>query len=164
MTTLLIVTLVVTQATLGFAYSLQLRNGTANGLWGNIPAPTRSYYMWSALAAYVLNLGLVVHFVQDTGASAWHRVALVGGLVVYYGLQVAFLPMLRHAVSSQKKGAVRCLLAACVLPMAVILMAGLHRAVELDVKTLRGAVLAAAAILPFAHVLVNDFILFGYRF
>lgn len=164
MSTLLLTTLVVTQATLGFAYSLQLRDAKGADFWGKILTPNRSYYLWSALAAYVLNLGLVVHFVQDAGASAWHRAALVGGLVAYYGLQVAFLPMLRHAVSSQKKSSVRCLLAVCVLPMAVILMAGLHRAVELDVRTPRGALLAAAAVLPFAHVLVNDFILFGSRF
>jgi len=164
MATLLLVTLVVTQATLGFAYSLQLRDATAKDFWGNIPTPRRSYYLWSALAAYVLNLGLVVYFVQDAEASAWHRTALAGGLIAYYGLQVAFLPMLGRAVSSQKKSAVRCLLAACVLPMAVVLMVGLHRAVELDVRTLSGAVLVAAAVLPFVHVLVNDFILFGHRF
>lgn len=161
---LLFITLVVTQAALGFAYVLQLRGATADKYWGNITAPGRPYYLWCAFAAYVLNLGLVAHFVVDDGASAWHRGALVGGMILYYGLQIGFLPMLKEAVSSQKKGAVRCLLAACVVPMAVILMAGLHRAVELDVRTLRGFALAAAAILPFAHVLVNDFILFGYRF
>ena len=158
----LLTTLLLTQATLWAVYSQQFQEKV--DYWGEITKTSRRrYYLVSALIAYLLNLGLAIYLVADEDAKPWQRYLFAVSILVYYVLQLFFLPLVSQAVRTGDKTTVRLLLAVCILPIAVCAVIGVWRAVDSPLGF--GSVFAGVgALVPLAHVAINDFYLFGFNF
>lgn len=156
-------TLVLTQAALWAAYSVQFQK-KSEAYWGRITSDSKKrYYLISALVAYFLNLGLAVYLIADKNAKPWQRHVFAASTFLYYVLQMFFLPLLEKAVRSGDKTAVRVLLGVCIVPIAACAVIGVWRSVNTPLGF--GSVFAAVgAVFPLLHVAVNDFYLFGFDF
>ena len=156
-------TVVLTQAALWAAYAQQFKE-KSDAYWGEITDTNdKRYYLVSALVAYVLNLGLAVYLIADPDAKPWQRYTFAAAMIVYYLLQIFFLPLLQQAVKTGDKTTVRLLLAVCILPIAVCAAIGVWRAVNSPLGF--GSVFAGTgAVVPLLHVAINDFYLFGFNF
>lgn len=171
--TTLAAALAVSQLGLGAAYLVQLRRIRAQprSVWGRIRSSReRTYYLMTALVAYLAHLALAALLVARKDAPPAARYLFATGLLAYYVMQFFFLDLLLRAVTTGKRTAVRVLLGACVVPMGVCAWAAgryawpLLRQQQGAGKVGVGAAVAALAALPLAHVLVNDFALFSFRF
>mgnify|MGYP004338913977 CR=1 FL=1 len=165
----LVAALVASQVGLGAAYVVQIRRirGQPRSVWGRISsARARTYYLMTALVAYLAHLALAVLLAARNDVAPNTRYLFAAGLVAYYAMQFFFLDLLLQAVVTGSRSAVRVLLGACVLPMGVCAWAAGRYAWSLRRrgKTSVAAVVATLAALPLAHVLVNDFALFSFRF
>lgn len=156
-------TLVLTQSALWAAYAQQFKE-KSDAYWGEITDTNeKKYYLVSALIAYVLNLGLAVYLIADPDAKPWQRYIYALATIVYYVLQILFLPLLSQAVKTQDKTMVRLLLGVCIVPMIACAVIGMWRAVNSPLGF--GSIFAGTgAILPLLHVAINDFYLFGFNF
>ena len=149
-------TLVATQAALWGAYAVQLGSYGSAAHWGGIGPRMRTYFAATAAIAYLCHLGVGVYLVAaPTAARPWQRYAFAAGAAAYYALQLFFLPLLWRAISTGDRTAIRVLLGACIVPMAVCAAAGISTS-DLAV--------GVAATLPLVHVAVNDFAAFGFTF
>lgn len=151
----LIATLVATQVALWGAYAVQLGSYGSAALWGRIGPRMRTYFAATAAIAYLCHLGVGVYLVAAPRARPWQRYAFAAGAAAYYVLQLFFLPLLRRAIATSDRMAVRVLLGACIVPMALCAAAGIGTS---DVAV------GVAATLPLVHVAVNDFAAFGFTF
>tara|TARA_Y100001970_G_C13966480_1_gene715894 strand:- start:161 stop:661 length:501 start_codon:yes stop_codon:yes gene_type:complete len=156
-------TLVLTQAALWAAYSQQFKE-KSEAYWGEITDTNQKrYYLASAIVAYVLNLGLAIYLIADPDAKPWQRYLYAMATVVYYLLQIFFLPLLSKAVKTGDKTTVRLLLGVCIVPMTACAVVGIWRAVNSPLGF--GSIFAGTgAIVPLLHVMINDFYLFGFNF
>lgn len=172
--TTLAAALAVSQLGLGAAYLVQLRRIRAQprSVWGRIRSSReRTYYLMTALVAYLAHLALATLLAARKDVPPTARYLFAAGLLVYYAMQFFFLDLLLRAVTTGKRAAVRVLLGACVVPMGICAWAAGRYAWSLLRKQPGGgkvvgvgAAVAALAALPLAHVLVNDFALFSFRF
>ena len=156
-------TLVLTQGALWAAYAQQFKE-KSDAYWGEITDTNeKRYYLVSALIAYALNLGLAIYLIADPDAKPWQRYLYAAATVVYYMLQILFLPLLSQAVKTQDKTMVRLLLGVCIVPMTACAVVGMWRAVNSPLGF--GSIFAGTgAIVPLLHVMINDFYLFGFNF
>ena len=155
----LLIVLLVTQCALWAGYSIQI-DRSAN-YWGRIGSKHhRSYFLVAAGIAYLMHLIVGGYMVADhDGLEKWHRIAFGVGVVIYYGAQMAFLPMLAKANMTGQKTGVRALLIACVVPLLATTVAAGHFAVVS--KTWWVLIFSVLTLL---HVAINDAALFGFRF
>ena len=156
-------TLVLTQSALWAAYSQQFGKN-ADAYWGRITdTRQKRYYLVSAMVAYVLNLGLAVYLIADRDAKPWQRYVFATATIVYYLLQMFFLPLLSQAVKTGDKTTVRLLLGVCIVPITACAVVGMWRAVHSPLGF--GSIFAGTgALVPLLHVVINDFFLFGFAF
>ena len=123
-----------------------------DSLWGSVPKQgwIRTYLLLSAAIAYVCNLVSVFSFERKD------RTAVILCVLAYYGLQILFVPAVRSSLEGHLNGnVVRLLLGLCCVP--ILILAGL------SVQDGKGW-LIALCILSAAHVVVNDFVLYGFMF
>tara|TARA_B100000683_G_scaffold253445_1_gene271209 strand:- start:389 stop:856 length:468 start_codon:yes stop_codon:yes gene_type:complete len=123
--------------------------------FGNFPRPLWGYALLTASIAYVANLAFVGVAVADPKLSAEDAYIIAACVFLYYALQVFFIPLVRASTQHAKsRWMARSMLIACVIPMAVVAGIGVRM----------GRVAGALAIIPAAHVLINDAILYGFLF
>ena len=122
--------------------------------FGGVPGGAQAYFLGAALVAYVANL-VFIGMLAAKGTGAEQNVA-TACVLVYYVLQVGFIPLVRASQSGAcSPNLVRALLLACVIPISVL--AGLAVRAKRTVLSVLGIVTAL-------HVLVNDAILYGFLF
>ena len=122
--------------------------------FGAVPEGARIYFLAFALIAYIANIAFISILAAD--GTGEEQNAATACVLVYYVLQLAFIPLVRASQSGAcSPNWVRALLLVCVLPVAVL--AGIA-------VRARRALLSALGILVSLHVLVNDAVLYGFLF
>lgn len=145
----LLLTVIATQVSLWSSYVVFKAN---DSLWGSVPKQgwLRTYLLLAAAIAYVCNLASVFSFERKD------RLAVILCVLAYYGLQILFVPAVRSSLDGHLNGnAVRVLLGLCCVP--ILVLAGL------SVQNGKGW-LIALCMLSAAHVVMNDFVLYGFLF
>lgn len=140
--------------------------GGVDALWGGFPARFRGAFLASASLAYALNAALVAWVALSGRAPEAAKWAVAAATLGYYSLAALCAPLLAWAVAggapAARRRAVRALLAVAVLPMALVaLVASRHPLAGEDATPGLGALKGALALLPLAHVLVGDALLFS---
>ena len=152
MNTLLLLTLLLTQTALWVGYSYQLQGTTLSKFWGNVPEGMWGYLLGAAALAYAMNLFLVAKLsFHDLNPSLAYWAA--GATLMYYVLQMFFLPLVEQAVGNGgSRWPVRILLLVCILPIAALAGIGI------------GEGFVISSVFPLLHVIVNDALLYGFLF
>ena len=109
--------------------------------FGAVPVQLHTYMLFSAFLAYACNLFLTIRISKSGASDSTFQLASLS----YYVLQLLFIPFVRTAPGN----AVRILLGLSCIPIWV-----LH-------KYSRNTTERILSLSVFAHVFVNDFILFG---
>lgn len=152
MPSMLLPTVAATQIALWIGYQYQLKGVATPTFWGNVPANRWTYFLAAAGVAYVLNLYLLVRL-SFLDLTAGITAVAIAATIVYYVLQMFFLPMVKHAVfNNGSRWPVRILLLACAVPMLLLGLIGIQHGFYVS------------SILPFLHVLINDALLYGFTF
>ena len=152
MPSMLLPTVVALQIALWIGYQYQMKGVATPTFWGNVPPNRWTYFLAAAGVAYALNLYLLTRlsFLDlTTGITA----VAIAATIVYYVLQMFFLPMVKHAVSNNgSRWPVRILLLVCAVPLLALGLIGIQHGFYVS------------SILPFLHVLINDALLYGFTF
>jgi hypothetical protein len=80
-------------------------------------------------------------------------------LIAYYGLQLFFLPFVLHG----SKIAVQILLFMCIFPLLYLSYITINYSKNINSNTEK-VFLYTTSILPLAHIVINDFIRYGFKF
>lgn len=153
--TLLVVSIVV-NVCLWVEYAVMRPSGRD---FGAVRGEMRVYMLTAAAIAYACNVayvGLVVAApLKRLKASQVDTVTVA--TVVYYVLQLAFLPLVRASLKNDEvsKFWVQSVLLLCIIPMAVLAIVAMQA---------KNPALIALSIIPLLHVTVNDAVLFGGMF
>lgn len=143
----------VTNGLLWYSYA-RMRASTAD--FGRVARSQHVYFLVAAAVAYACNLAFVWRLASSRRASTgvlWTAAACV---VIYYLLQLLFLPAVRAALRhGASRNYARALLIACIAP--VVVLAGLGVQMRSAVLTVLGCIVAL-------HVTLNDAILYGFAF
>lgn len=151
--TLLLVVTAACQALLWISYAI-MRPTSKD--FGNVPTNLHAYLIVTFGLAHVANLAFVTRLALYPEASDDVLRVATGMVVLYYGMQLAFLPLVRAATEhGYSKRYVRILLVACVAPMVVLAAMGLQT---------RDSFLGITGVFPAAHVLLDDALLYGLLF
>ena len=149
------VTLVVT-AILGNAILLlsYLVTSPSTADFGRVPKSLHLYLLVAALIAYLCHLAFVALLAREQRASD-NALYLSAACVAFYcSLQLAFVPLVRRVVAGKSSvWSLRALLMLCIIPM--VLLAGIG--IEVG-----GLTLATLGLIPAAHVVLNDAIVYGF--
>lgn len=124
--------------------------------FGNVPNRLRRYLLISAIVTFICILASVGVLLSRDDDSDATLIFVSINLVVYYVLQMAFLPLVRASTQGgASKWVVRWLLFACIVPITAVAAIGVKaQDPRLSVFGLTAAV----------HTLVNDAILYGFLF
>ena len=76
-------------------------------------------------------------------------------VLIYYTLQLFFIPLVRASQNGYSKNWVRALLIICIVPMTILAGIGIESG---------DASLSILGMITALHVLVNDAVLYGYLF
>lgn len=141
----------LTQVALWTGYKYQLE-GPASNYWGKIPKSKWMPILTVASIAYLLNLYLLINL-------SFHNLdkktvaIVIFSVLLYYGMQMFFLPLAKHAVTTNgSRWPVRILLLACIVPMLVLAIVGIKNGYYIS------------AILPLLHVAFTDAFSYGFAF
>jgi hypothetical protein len=147
----------VLNAALWLSYAV---TGVHSADFGRVPAALHAYLLVAAAVAYACNLATVGLLARDARAIGAVDVHIATACVaVYYTLQLGFVPLVRAAVAGRlSRNWVRALLLAAAAPMAVLAGLGVKHAPH------SGPLLPALSLTAAAHVLLNDFAVYGYLF
>ena len=157
--------LVATQIALWVSYYLFFKQKNVNfkSLWGNTPKSFRSWLLFAASVAYVMNLLLIISMANSNNLTDNEESILIACIVFYYVAQLLFLPLTKLAVDGKiPKLAVAALLLICVIPLAVIAGIVTKHVTKQGSKAAMFKLTTAYA--PLLHVLINDAVLFGFLF
>lgn len=122
--------------------------------FGSFPRSLRIYSLLAFGVSYFCNLAfLMVMLQKKTIPDNTYYVALMC-VVLYYALQMAFIPCVRISKKTSK-WFVRLLLLLCIFPIAILAGIGVE---------LNDWLLSLLGIIVLLHVCINDAILFGFLF
>lgn len=153
---ILLAVIVFTQIILWSSYYYVLKGKNMKIFWGKIPKIDWNSFLLVALIAYILNILLLFYFVFKEGVKDTYILAILYGMLIYYGLQMYFLPFMELL----PKIYTQVLLFLCVIPMGIIAYTSYLQAS--NVKNIFEKIfLYAGGLIPLYHVLVNDGILYG---
>lgn len=127
--------------------------------WGRIPKKMWKGFLIYASIAYTLNIMLYLYFVFKSNIDKNIIKKVILTLVIYYGLQLFFLPI----TLTKNRFYVKLLLGVCVLPLLYLS----YLAYQQSTKTkniYERIFLIITGILPLLHVFINDFLRFGFSF
>ena len=125
--------------------------------FGNVRDKNVQYYLLiAAAAAYLSNVAYIAVLLAHADASARVLMVALSCVLIYYGLQIGFVPSVRYALEGGgSRNVTRALLIACTVPTVVLAGIGVH---------LRSGWLTALGSFVALHVTVNDAIVYGFRF
>jgi hypothetical protein len=124
--------------------------------FGNVPNQLRGYLLIGAAVSFLCLLAFVGVLLTRENDSNVKLIFVSINLVVYYALQMAFLPLVRASTQGgASKWVVRWLLLACVVPITAVAAIGVEA---------RDARLSLFGLTAAAHTFVNDAMLYGFLF
>jgi hypothetical protein len=155
----LLIVLVTSQLVLWFSYFYFISSNPQSKFWGNIPENKWKEFLIYAAIAYILNLSLYFYFAfkKDVPDKIINMVILT--LILYYGLQLFFLPLVLYG----NKLAVKILLFLCILPLSYLAYISIQYSNTLD-SNAEKIFLYVSSLLPLAHIVINDFVRYGFSF
>ena len=156
---ILFITLLFTQILLFSSYYYIIPKHNSSEFWGNIPENKWEYYLKVALIAYILNLLLYLYFSLKKNIDETTIFYVLLTLLSYYGLQMYFLPI----VLTKNKSHIRLLLGICVIPIFYLAVLAYNQTKKI-INSNEKIFLYITSILPFLHVLINDFLKYSYEF
>lgn len=156
---ILFITLIFTQILLFSSYYYIIPKHNSSEFWGNIPENKWEYYLKVALIAYILNLLLYLYFSLKKNIDETTIFYVLLTLLSYYGLQMYFLPI----VLTKNKSHIRLLLGICVIPIFYLVVLAYNQS-KIIINSNEKIFLYITSILPFLHVLINDFLKYSYEF
>ena len=140
----------LTQVALWTGYKYQLE-GPASNFWGKIPKSKWTAILTAASIAYLLNLYLLINLSFHNLDKKTVAIVIVS-VLFYYGMQMFFLPMVKHAVTTNgSRWPVRILLLACIVPFLMLAIVGIQNGYYIS------------AILPLLHVAFTDALFIWFR-
>ena len=122
--------------------------------FGKVPQSLHVYLLVAALVAYVCHLAFVSVLAskRDVADSTFYLAAAC--VAIYCALQLAFIPLVREVAAGKVSvWAVRTLLILCILPMVILAGIGVE---------IGGSLLMTLGLIPAAHVVLNDAIVYGF--
>ena len=152
---LLLFTFIFLQIVLWLSYfiDLYLEKRIKLKWFGDIDKKYHKYFLTTASIAYLFNVVYVFRFPQNVPENVTKTVIM--NILVYYVLQLLFIPLLKLSVTDRiSKQWVSLLLAICVIPMYILMKVGLS-------QNNTDLLFKASSMIPFIHVFFNDAILFG---
>ena len=155
----LLIILIFTQILLWSSYMWLIPGKNVKIFWGSIAKSEWNYYLICALVAYILNLMLYLYFIFKRGIKDETIFGVIITLLVYYGLQMYFIP----SILVGKKIIMRIILGVCVIPLGYLCYLSLLKSV-VEKNRYEKMFLIVSSVVPFMHVLINDFIKYGYTF
>jgi len=155
----LLILIIFTQVLLFSSYYYLIAGKEQSIFWGNIPNKDWTYFLVSAGIAYIFNLALFLYFVFKTNIPDDIIFKVIITLLIYYGLQMYFIPLVLKGNKSQ----IRLLLFMCILPIAYLAYLAIIQA-QLVSNTFEKVFLYIAGLLPLLHVAYNDFYKWGFSF
>lgn len=156
---ILFITLLFTQILLFSSYYYIIPKHNSSEFWGNIHEDKWEYYLKVALVAYILNLLLYLYFSLKKNIDETTIFYVLLTLLSYYGLQMYFLPV----VLTKNKSYIRLLLGICVIPIFYLAVLSYNQSKK-TINSNEKIFLYITSILPFLHVLINDFLKYSYEF
>lgn len=155
----LFIILLFTQLLLFSSYYYIIPKYNPNEFWGNISENKWNYYLRVAFIAYILNLLLYLYFSFKKNIDETTIFYVLLTLLFYYGLQMYFLPI----VLTKNKSYIRLLLGICVIPIFYLALLAYNQSKKI-INFNEKIFLYITGILPFLHVLINDFLKYGFEF
>ena len=156
---ILFIILLFSQILLFSSYYYIIPKYNPTEFWGNISKNKWKYYLRVAFIAYILNLLLYLYFSFKKNIDETTIFYVLLTLLFYYGLQMYFLPI----VLTKNKSYIRLLLGICVFPIFYLAFLAYNQSKK--IKNFNEKIfLYIAGILPFLHVLINDFLKYGFEF
>lgn len=153
----LAISVAATQVLLWLSYAVILPRYDQSEFWGRVPQSHWKPMLIMAMIAYVMNLALYAYFYVTPGvANLWHIAATA---LVYYLLQLFFLPI----ALTKNRILMQALLGVCVAPIALLAFVSVKAALVAN-SPVHKAFLALFGVVPFLHVLINDFLLYSFQF
>lgn len=148
--------IIFSQIILWSSYYYVLKNKDMKIFWGNIPKSKWDSFLIVALIAYILNIVLLMYFVFRNGINNNYIMTVIYSLLVYYGLQMYFLPFMELL----PKIYTTIMLFLCVIPIGIIAYIAYLQS-EKVTNNLEKIFLYVTGLFPLYHVLVNDAIYYG---
>ena len=156
---ILFIILLFTQILLFSSYYYIIPKYNSNEFWGNITQDKWNYYLRIAFIAYILNLLLYLYFSFKKNIDETTIFYVLLTLLFYYGLQMYFLPI----VLTKNKSYIRLLLGLCVIPIFYLAILAYNQSKKI-INFNEKIFLYLTGILPFLHVLINDFFKYAFEF
>ena len=155
----LLILIIFTQIILWSSYLWIIPRYNIKLFWGKIPKSDWKEFLLFALIAYILNIMLYLYFCFTDNISDKIIFNVIITLLIYYGLQMFFLPL----TLTKNKLLIKILLGICVIPLLYLTNIAYKETIKVN-NIYKKIFLIITSIVPLLHVFINDFIRYGFAF
>lgn len=155
----LLILIIFTQIILWGSYLWIIPRNKTSLFWGRIKKKYWKEFLFFASIAYILNMMLYLYFCCKGNINDKIIFGVTITLLVYYGLQMFFLPI----TLTKNRLLIKILLGVCVIPLLYLAYFAYQESTKIK-NIYEKWFLIITGILPLLHVFINDFIRFGFTF
>lgn len=155
----LLILIIFTQIILWGSYLWIIPRNKTSLFWGRIKKKYWKEFLLFALIAYILNMMLYIYFCFKDNISDKIIFGVIITLLIYYGLQMFFLPI----TLNKNRLLIKILLGVCVIPLLYLAYFAYQESTKIK-NIYEKWFLIITGVLPLLHVFINDFIRFGFTF